>query len=310
MATVWRGFLSFGLVSIPIRLHKAARAEKISFRLLHREAPPEPEVEEEVVEPPRPQRGQRGAPKIEVPPAPEPPEEPIVAPVQRALVTAEDPSVPLPKQEVIRGFEYDKNRYVVVEEEDLRAITPKTAQEMQILEFVKLSEIDPLFFENSYYVSPDRSGEKPYSLLYRALHDSGSVALAEVAMHRREHVIVLRPGRTGIVGHSMFYVNEIRRDEEFQTDTAQVNPKELDIALMLVQSMTAKFEPEKFKDKYRERLEKLIEEKMAGKQISTAKAPGKKAEVTDILAALQKSLELVKKPPQPAVKRSRQRTAS
>ena len=237
---------------------------------------------------------------MEPPPPPEEEEvpEPLVAPVRRALVTHDEPESPLPAQEIVRGYEYGKDQYVVVEEEDLRAITPKTAGEMQILEFVKLAEIDPLFFENSYYVSPDRSGERPYALLFEALRKSGSVALAEVAMHRREHVVILRPGERGIVGHTMFYVNEIRREEEFRTDTSQVNAKELDMALMLVNSMTAAFEPEKFKDKYRERLEKLIEEKMAGRQIAIPKPAGKSADVIDILAALQQSLEAVKKPVQ------------
>lgn len=260
MATVWRGYLSFGLVSIPIRLHKAARAEKVSFRLLHREARPSPEPV------PAPPIRSRATSRVPEPPEPAEEEQPVVEPVRRALVTEDEPEAPLPKQEIVRGYEYGKDQYVVVEEEDLRAITPKTAQEMQILEFVKLSEIDPLFFENSYYVSPDRSGERPYALLFEALRKSGAVAVAEVAMHRREHVLILRPGERGIVGHTMFYVNEIRREEEFRTDSSLVNPKELDMALLLVNSMTAHFEPEKFKDKYRERLEELIQQKLAGRK--------------------------------------------
>lgn len=292
-------------MSIPIRLNKAARAEKVSFRLLHREAAPESELEG------KPESGTRRRRRAATEPqSQEEDEEVQVEPVRRALVTEEEPDAPLPKQEIVRGFEYQKNRYVVVEEEDLRAITPKTAHEMQILEFVKLAEIDPLFFENSYYVSPDRAGERPYALLYQALRESGSVALAEVAMHRREHVIILRPGQRGILGHTMFYVNEIRQEEEFRTDTSVVVAKELEMALMLVNSMTAAFEPEKFKDKYRERLEKLINEKLAGRKVSTPKAPGKSAEVVDILSALQKSLDLVKKPAQRAGKTPKRRQSA
>jgi DNA end-binding protein Ku len=293
MATVWRGYLTFGLVSIPVRLHKAARAEKVSFRMLHREArAPEPEPDLE----PEPETPRRKS----IAPPPEPSEEPVVQRVHQALVTDNEPEAPVSRQEIVRGFEYQKDQYVVLEEDELKAITPKTAQEMQILEFVKLNEIDPLFFESSYYVSPDKSGERPYSLLYTALKKSGSVALAEVAMHRREHVVVLRPGPSGIIWHTMFYTNEIRREEEFRTDVSGVNEKELNVAQMLIQSMTATFEPEKFKDKYRERLENLIEEKLAGRKVTVPTAPAKQAEVVDILAALQQSLNLMKKPVQHA----------
>jgi DNA end-binding protein Ku len=293
--TVWRGHLAFGLISIPIRLYKAARAEKVSFKLLHRAAPvvEEKPAEQKIV--PLTRSAKAGPPP---PPPPEPEiegEEPPVQRVKRWAFGSEEDR-PIPQQELVKGYEYGKDQYVVIEKEDLQSITPKTATEMQILEFVKLDEIDPIFFESSYYVAPDRAGEKAYALLFEALRKSEHVALAEVAMHNREHVMILRPGQRGLIAHTMFYTNEIRSNEEFRTDTSAVAQKELDLALMLIHSLEAKFEPEKFRDKYREKLEELIQAKIGGrKTVETAEVP-KKAEVIDILSALQDSLKMVKKP--------------
>lgn len=302
--TVWKGHLAFGLVSIPIRLYKAARAEKVSFRFLQR-TPAEPQT--------APGHAEQGARVTEdtvaarkitpltrsakaAPPAPEPePAEPAVQRVKRWAFGDEEDR-PIPQRELVKGYEYEKDQYVVIEKEELQSITPKTATEMQILEFVKLTDIDPIYFENSYYVAPDRAGEKAYALLFEALRKSQFVALAEVAMHNREHVVILRPGKSGIVAHTMFYTNEIRSTEEFRTDTSLVAQKELDLALMLIHSLEAAFEPEKFHDKYREKLEELINAKIGGKRTVEAPAAPKKAEVIDILAALQDSLKMAKKP--------------
>jgi len=291
--TVWRGHLAFGLISIPIRLYKAARAEKVSFKLLHRAPVAEEEPPERIVPPTR---------SAKVAPAPPPPAQSEIEmeapPVQRVKRWAfgDEENRPIPQLELVKGYEYGKDQYVVIEKEELQSITPKTATEMQILEFVNLSEIDPIYFESSYYVAPDRAGEKAYALLFEALKKSGHVALAEVAMHNREHVMILRPGHSGIIAHTMFYTNEIRSSEEFRTDTSAVAKKELDLALMLVNSLEAKFEPEKFRDKYREKLEELIQAKIGGKQTVEAPEAPKKAEVIDILSALQNSLKMVKKP--------------
>lgn len=322
MATaVWKGHLTFGLVSIPIRLHRAARAEKISFRQLHRtyapavEAPkpqrgrplPPPEDEPEDLPPALPVRGPRlnQAAAFEMPPQrsgrqePAPPM-PVVSRVQQRLYneTAEEQ---IERSELVKGYEYEPDRFVVIEEDELRAITPETARNMQILEFVKLEEIDPVYFESSYYVSPEKAGEKAYALLYEALKRSGYVALAEFAMHRREHVVVVRAGKRGIILHTLFYNSEVRRDDEYPANDSLVNPKELDVAILLVQSMSGHFEPDKFRDTYREKLEALIEAKIQGREV--ARTPtAKPAPVVDIMDALQKSLQMARKPstPEPA----------
>ena len=219
-STVWRGFVTFGLISVPVRLFRAARAERVSFRRLYRAQPsravnraePVDESEEEEVPAPR-----------QIAP------EPILAPVQQVSVRKGTDAV-LPQQSVVKGYEYEKDRFVVVEPEELKSVAPKTATEMEIQEFVQLAEIDPVYFETSYYLVPEEAGRKAYGLLYRSLQTSGLVALAQFAMHSREHVVVLRPGKTGIIAHTMFYSTEVRGEEEYRADTSAVTQKELDLA--------------------------------------------------------------------------------
>ena len=174
--------------------------------------------------------------------------------------------------------------------DEIESITPRTAYEMQILEFVNLSEVDPIYFETSYYVAPDRAGVKAYALLLAALRASSFVAIAQVAMHRREHVVIIRPGRTGIVLHTMFYESEIRREEEHRPDLSQVAQKELDLAVMLINSLANPFDSSKYRDSYREKLEALIENKLAGKLLAE-KETARPAPVINILDALQRSLQ-------------------
>ena len=197
-ATVWKGHLTFGLVSIPVRLYKAARAEKVSFRQLHRKAPTELRAAEEAEPEPvlssrmpeiEPTRG------VEYSSSDDAADE-FVAPVRNTLTSADD-ARPIARADIVKGFEYQPDRYVVVREEELRSLAPKTSSDIQILEFVHLNEIDPVYFETSYYVAPDQGGEKPYALLHAALRKAGYVALGRIAMHRREHVAVIRPGEPG-----------------------------------------------------------------------------------------------------------------
>jgi len=203
---------------------------------------------------------------------------------------------PVPRTEVVKGYEYEKDRYVVLENEDFRNLAIQTGTEMQILEFVKLDEIDPVYFETSYYVIPDDSGEKPYALLFQAMRESQFVALGEVAMHRREHVMILRPGRRGILAHTMFYGDEIREEQEYRADKGLVGPKELQMAKLLIESLAAPFEPGKYKDKFREKVEAMIAAKLEGRTVAIAPSSRKQAEVVDILHALESSLKLVRKP--------------
>jgi DNA end-binding protein Ku len=308
-ATVWKGHLTFGLISLPVRLHRAARAERVSFRQLYgpnagrvkqvyiRE---EEDVPEEIEEEPAPSatshRGRVAEPAAfterqrPVEPTPirgRPPVAPLPVPA---------PPLPVvPRSELVKGYEYEKGRFVTVSKEDLEKITPPTASEMQILEFVKLAEVDPIYFETSYYVTPEKAGERAYALLFEALRKSGYVAVAQFAMHNREHVVILRPGRTGIVLHTMFYETEIRRHDEYRADTSGVVEKELKLALLLVENLAAPFEPAKYRDTYKEKLDAMIAAKIEGEE--TVETPAPKAKpAADILAALERSLAVMKKP--------------
>src|SRR5438270_5710933 len=160
---------------------------------------------------------------------------------------------------------------------------------MEILEFVKSDQVDPIYLESSYYVAPDEGGEKPYALLYEALRKSQYYGVAKVAMHNREHIIILRPGPKGILSHTMYYQDEIRQVEEFRTDTSLVKEKELDMAKMLISSLEADFVPKKYHDTYRANLMKMIENKVQGHKI-VATSAAHVAQVIDIMEALKQSL--------------------
>src|ERR1700687_5737414 len=258
-ASVWKGHLIFGMVSFPIRLFSAARSETISFNMLHKD----------------------DHSRI----------------WQVTYCQAEDK--PISRAETVKGYEYEKDHYVVIDDEDIKKVAPRTAKVMEILEFVKAEQVDPIYLESSYYVAPEEVGEKAYALLFTALKDSGYYGVAKVAMHNREHIIILRPGSKGILSHTMYYQDEIRQVDEFRTDTSLVKDKELDMAKMLISSLEANFEPAKYHDTYRENLQKMIEAKIEGKKV-VATPTATVAPVIDIMEALKKSLDEKRKPAQVA----------
>ena len=296
-STVWRGFITFGLVSIPVRLFRAARAERVSLRRLYRAEvresgaasfPPEREDEEAIIEPNQDSSaGNRGfsppVPELELPPV-------------NQVSTRKGSGEVLEAQSLVKGYEYEKGRYVALEPEDLKSIAPKTATEMQIEEFVNLAEVDPVYFETSYYVAPETAGQRAYALLYRSLQLSGLVAVAQFAMHSREHVVIVRPGSKGLIAHTMFFSSEVRADQEYAAETESVSQKELDLAQNLIGSLAAIFEPGKYRDSYREKLEAIIAQKVAGQPVANVEKPARSRAVVDIAEALQKSLAALKKP--------------
>jgi DNA end-binding protein Ku len=255
-STVWKGYLTFGLLSLPVKLYSAARSETVSFNQLHKADNSR---------------------------------------VKQVLYCALEDK-PITRADIVKGYEYEKDKYVVVEDEEIKKVAPKTAKTMEVLEFVKSADVDPIFFESSYYLAPDEAGEKPYALLFEALRKTGCVGVAKIAMHNREHIVILRPGEHGILLHTMYYRDEIRQVEEFRTDRTLVKEKELELAMTLVQSLEAPFEPEKYKDDYRENLKAMIRAKVEGKQVVETAPVQHKAPVIDILEALKLSLAEVKKP--------------
>jgi DNA end-binding protein Ku len=168
---------------------------------------------------------------------------------------------------------------------------------MEIVRSVRLSEIDPVFFETSYYVVPDRGGEKPYGILFQALKQMQHVALARVGMYGREHVVIVRPGEHGILAHTMFYTDEIRFENEFRANVEGVGAKELELAKTFLEAIEAPFAPEEFKDVYREDLQAMIAKKMSEAGTAPAQPPATTGPVVDILEALKKSIAMARKPP-------------
>ena len=261
VSTVWRGYLTFGLVSIPVRLFRAARAERVSLKRLYR-APaagrsfahkePEDSSEEDDAVAAAPEES------TEKPQGDEPvwPPSPVLAPVQQVSVRHGTDEI-LNRGALVKGYEYEKDRYVAIEKEELKSIEPKTATGMQIEEFVKLAEVDPVYFETSYYLVPEEAGRKAYGLLYRALQVTQLMAVSKFAMHHREHVVIVRPGNKGLVAHTMYFQSEVRADQEYVADTEGVSAKEMGLAETLIHSLAGPFEPEKYRDTYREQLEAI-----------------------------------------------------
>jgi DNA end-binding protein Ku len=255
-STVWKGHLTFGLVSLPVKLYSAARSETVSFNQLHK----------------------HDNSRVK----------------QVLYCQAEDK--PVPRAELVKGYEYEKDKYVVIDDEDIKKVAPKTAKTMEVLEFVKSADVDPIYMESSYYMAPDDAGEKPYALLFEALRQTGYSALAKIAMHNREHIVILRPASKGILLHTMYYKDEIRMVDEFRTDTSQIKKPELELAKSLISSLAAEFEPEKYHDEYRDNLKGLIQAKVEGRETVEPPAATHLAPVVDIMEALKMSLANAKKP--------------
>ena len=305
-STIWKGRLNFGLVSIPIKLSRAARAEKIHMHKLQRETgtrvrqvfvPTESDTlpDEELPElpaTPQPAQGRRndGMTVPAVTPTPS-----IAPPVNRPQETAPRSSG-LAREDIVHGFEYEKDRYVQFEPEELAKIAPRSSPDMQILEFVRFAEIDPVYLETSYYVAPDAGGGKPYTLLFETLKKTGYAAIGEFVMHRRDQIMVLRPGKRGLIAHTLFYEDEVKRENEYLVGSEAVPAKEMDLAVKLVEALAAKFEPDKFKDQYRERLRQAISQKVESGAVSAVEVKIPHKPVIDIMAALQESLTRIKKP--------------
>ena len=249
-ASVWTGYLSFGLISMPVRLFSGARGERVSFHMLHR---------------------------------------PDKVRVKQQLVCPEE-EVVVDRSEIVKGYEYRKGEYVVIEPDEIKKIEPKTAKAMEILEFVKAEEVDPIYFETSYYLMPEEAGKRPYALLARALEETGHFGIAKLTMHNREYTVILRPHEGRIMLHTMYYKNEVRQIEGFGTPKVEVKETEVKVAHQLIQALSGKFEPEKYHDTFEDNLKALIKAHLEGKEVSPVAKPSKVAPVTDLMAALKQSL--------------------
>ena len=249
-ASVWSGYLTFGLISMPVRLYSGARGSRISFHMLHRDDNTR---------------------------------------IKQQLYCPNDERV-VERDEIVKGYEYRKGEYVVVEPDELKKIEPKTSKAMEILEFVPADEVDPIYFDVSYYLMPEEAGRRPYALLAKTLEESRMIGIAKLTMHNREYTVVLRPYRKGILLQTIYYADEVRELEQFGSEDVEVRAGEMKVAHQLVKALEGKFEPEKFHDTFEENVKKLIKAKLEGKEITAVEKHKPKAQVVDLMDALKQSL--------------------
>ncbi len=247
-AIVWKGYISFGLVSFPVRLLSAARAETVHFHMLHRKD---------------------------------------LSRVKEVWYCAEEDKR-IERSEIVKGYETSKGEYVVVDDEELKNAAPATASAMEILQFVRAVDVDPVYFETSYYLAPGDNVTKPFALFFAALKQTGYSAIAKLSMHSREHTVLIRSADDQLLLHTLYYPDELHEANR-QKFAGKPDAKELGLAEQLIKQLAAPFKPEQFHDAYRENVEKLISQKKKGQKI-TAEPHPRRAPVIDLMEALKKSL--------------------
>ncbi|KMK77921.1 Ku protein [Alkalihalobacillus pseudalcaliphilus] len=268
MHTVWKGSISFGLVNIPVKLHTATENKDIRLRQLHKKCH-------------TPINYQKVCPDCE--------EE-------------------VKNEDIVKAYEYAKNKFVVLDAEDLEQL--KREQEdksVEIIDFVKLEEIDPIYFEKSYFLAPDTGGNKAYGLLKEALAQSGKIGIAKIIIRSKEQLAIVRVYQHGLMMETIHFPDEVRQIEDVPNlpEDQKIVKKELDAALMLIDQLTTTFDPTQYHDEYRNALMELIEEKKSGKKTVTSTNQGKKeSNVTDIMSALQASIDKTKKKKAPAKRKA------
>jgi DNA end-binding protein Ku len=252
---IWKGSISFGLVNIPIALYPATRREELKFRLLRKSD---------------------------------------LSPVNYKRVAEKD-GREVPWDQIVKGYEYEKGKYVVLKEEDFQRVDLEATQTVDIQDFVDQEEIDPMFFYKPYYLEPQKGGDKAYALLRDALKDTNKVGVAKVVIKTRQYLAGVKPENGALVLELMHFADELADPEKLHVPKkTEVGKREMNMAKSLIDSMSSKWNPGKYKDDYREALMEVIEEKVeaGGKEIEEKpkKAP-KPTKVIDLVSVLQKSLE-------------------
>ena len=246
------GAISFGLVSIPVKLYVAASSEAPSFNLLHAKCGNRI-------------RQQRFCPAC------------------NAVVERDD---------LIRGYEFSKDQYVRISDEELKALEGEASEAIQIAEFVPLAKVDPVYFERSYYLGPDKGGEKAYRLLADTMTQVGKVALATFVLRGKENLVIVRSAQNGLMMHTMYFANEVRSFDEIpKGESAKISSTENELAVRLIQELSSEqFEPEKYGDEYAQRVMNLVSKKAEGQEITLAQPQPQRGQVIDLMAALKGSL--------------------
>ncbi len=257
MHTIWKGSISFGLVNIPIKLHAATEDKDIKLRNLHKECHSPIKYEK-------------------------------VCPVCEVEIKNED---------IVKAYEYTKGKFVVLDDEELESLKKeKEEKAVEIIDFIKMEQIDPIFYNRSYFMSPSEGGGKAYSLLRKALGESEKVGIAKIIIRSKEQLAVIRVYENTLVMETLHFPDEVRSagDVPNVPQEEKVTDKELSTAILLIDQLTNEFEPEKYTDDYRTALLELIESKRTGKEIVTPNEKEKKSNVTDLMAALQASIDKTK----------------
>src|SRR5258708_234175 len=263
-ASVWSGHLTFGLISMPVRLFSGARSSGISFNMLHR----------------------TDNSRLK----------------QKYICQAE--GVVVDRADMVKGYEFRKDEYIVIEPEEIKKIEPQTAKTMEILEFVKAGDVDPVYFESSYYMMPEEAGRRPYALLTKALEESEYVAIAKITMHNREYTVFLRPHAGGMMLHTMYYAEEVKKVEGFGAPDVELKEAEVKVAHQLIEALADEWAPEKYKDSFQENLKTLIDTKLEGGEVAAVEKPKKLAPGEGLWAELKTSVAQMegRKKPAAAIK--------
>ncbi len=257
MHTVWKGAISFGLVHIPIKMHSATDDKDVHFRQLHKDCG---------------------------------------MPISYKKKCAHCDKEVNP-EEIVKGFEYEKDKYVVIKDEEIEAIKPESARTIKILDFVDLSDIDPIYFEKTYYLSPDMTGSGAYQLLLEAIAQTRKIGIAKIAIRSKSSLAAVRVVENCLILETMHFPDEIRALDQVPNLTApglaKIDEKELQMAKMLVEQLSSEFQPDKYTDDYRAALLELIEDKIAGQStdVIAASPTVGPSKVVDLMAALQASLQ-------------------
>lgn len=254
--SIWRGAISFGMVSIPIRLYTATDSKDVAFNMLHKACHNRIKLQR-------------------------------YCPVDETVIEWGD---------VERAYEYAKDQYVVMEDADFEKVPVASTHTIEITSFVNLVDVDPQYYEKAYYIEPEDVGKKPYALLLRTLEETQRVAIAKVALRQKEQLCLLRPRGNVVIMQTMFYPDELRVTEDLSLpeDELAISDAEMKMAHALVDMLTAEFQPAQYHDDYREALLELIEQKVNGQVIAAPIAP-QGAKVVDLMTALRASIEEAKK---------------
>jgi DNA end-binding protein Ku len=251
MRPTWKGSISFGLVYIPISVYPATREEKLSFRQLRKTD---------------------------------------LSPIKYKKV-AEADMKEVPADQIVKGFEYEKGRYIILSDEDFEKVRIESTHSIDITDFVDLDQVDPKFFYKPYFLEAQKGGEKAYSLLHKALSGTGKIGIAKVVIANREYLAAVKPDGLFLVLELMHFASEVLKPEELNRPKTDLNDKELKMANTLIESMSSDWKPEKYRDEYRDAVMEIIETKAKNKQLPPAPAPTQRAtNVVDLVKVLQESI--------------------